>query len=220
MKKKSNLPANRTATGAIIPLERVGDNLKNKFGVEFTGDDKKRLESLVNSANRKRNRLIKQEGELDRYIMGKPTGKKLKDYQRTGDNRMMGLESDFVIVKKSKSLQRFESREEFDNYIKNLERVTDRNYVKKRATTYKENYIKALQNEFGSSADDIAKKVNDMSLEDYMRYAAMDEQLEIGFIYEPNKKLALNKIRSSFKGIEEQIAKQPKQASKRKGRKK
>jgi hypothetical protein len=162
--------------------------LKNKYGVIFSPTEKKKLESLVNSANRKRKRMLEQEGELPFVTGGKETGLKLKEVGGGLEGqKTMGRESDFVLAKKTKSLQRFRNKLEYKRYIANLERVTDRNYVKSRVMQYKENHIKGIRNMLGKYGKDIIKEIEKMDIKEYMKRVQSDELLEINYIYAPQQ---------------------------------
>lgn len=167
--------------------------LLNQHGVEFTEAEKKALESAVNSANRKRSKMLKQEATLPRMVNGVDTG------QKKGQLHLMGQESDFIIQRKTKSLQRFKTHEEYDRYMKNLERVNSRDYINERLKLYKRNHMKAIQNEFGDDAKDIVMKIRMMKPDEYMKYVQSDENLEIGFVYSPEQREGrMNAIRASL----------------------
>lgn len=169
-------------------------NLLNQHGIEFTQADKKRLESLVNSANRKRMNMLEYEGSLPRFVGGRPTGELVKNRQA------MGGESDFILARKTKSLQRFKTREQYESYIKNLERVMSPTYIDDRTRLYKQNHITALYHAFGDDAKDVAMKIQMMKPAEYRELLASDEDLEISFIYDPSDRSAkLNRIRAAMK---------------------
>lgn len=158
--------------------------IENDNGVKFTLDEKKRLEQLANSANRKRKKLLAAEDSLS---------------PRAHELQLMGRESDFVLAKKTKSLQRFRSKKEYDRYIANLERVTKRDYVEKRVQQYKKNYIKALKNElgYGKSTKEIIEKIKNMTDAEYMKTVEGDEDMAISYVYSPQAKVnRRNQIRS------------------------
>lgn len=168
-------------------------NLLNQHGVEFTPMDKKRLESLVNSANRKRRNMLKAEGELPLNVSGRPTG------VTVGHLQTMGKESDFILARKTKSLQRFKSREQYESYVRNLERVNSPTYIDDRTRQYKRNHMKALEDAFGDEAKDIIMKIRMMKPEEYRKTVASDETLEVSYIYDPSTRSAkLNEIRSAL----------------------
>mgnify|MGYP007057751725 CR=1 FL=1 len=79
-------------------LKRVDGGLENQYGVRFTPEEKKALEQAVNTANRKRARMLEQEAKLPRMIVGKETGDTVRSLQ------LMDKESDFILRRKTKSL--------------------------------------------------------------------------------------------------------------------
>lgn len=168
-------------------------DLLNQYGVVFTEQEKRALESAVNSANRKRSRMLKQEATLPRYVGGKDTG------DTVGSLHLMGKESDFILAKKTKSLQRFHTKEQYEKYMKNLERVNTRDYVTERVRLYKRNHMKAIENAYGDDAKDILMKIRMMKPKDYMEMIQKDENLEISYIYDPSARSGkLNQIRASL----------------------
>lgn len=175
-------------------LKRLDDGrLQNQNGVIFTEAEKKSLERLVNSANAKRTKMLKMEATLPRMVRGVDTG------QTIGQLQLMGKESDFIITRKSKSLQRFNSRADFDKYMSYLEKVNRKDYIRDRIRLYKRNYIKALQNVSGDLSKDIQMKVRMMKPEQYMRMVASNEELEINFFYTTQQlEGKLNQIRAAL----------------------
>lgn len=165
----------------------------NQHGVFFTHEQKKALEQAVNTANRKRARMLKSEAKLPRKIGGVDTGDTQAFLQ------LMGKESDFILARKTKSLQRFNSMVEFNRYMANLARVNSRNYITERVKLYKRNYMTALEREFGDAAKDVKMHVRMMKPVEFMRMVQSDELLEIGFIYDDSAKSGrLNQIRAGF----------------------
>ena len=169
-------------------------NLQNQHGVIFTAEEKKALEQAVNTANRKRARMLKQEATLPRKVMGVDTGETIGQ-----GLQLMGKESDFILRPKTKSLQRFQTKEDYNRYMKNLERVNSRDYITERVRLYKRNHMKALEEHFGDDAKDIIMKIRMMKPEDYMRTVQSDEMLEISYVYDPSARSGkLNQMRASL----------------------
>lgn len=169
-------------------------NLQNQHGVIFSPDDKKLLEREANKANAKRKRMLEEEANLPRYIGGKETG------QTVGQLQIMGKESDFIISRKSKSLQGFKSRDDFENYIDNLKRVNSKGYIDERTELYKQNHLTALDNAFGDEAKDIKAKLQELKPKEYRRLLQSEEAMEISYIYDPSARTAkLNQMRSALK---------------------
>lgn len=167
--------------------------LVNQFGVKFTPEEKRALENAVNTANRKRARMLKEAATLPRMVSGRDTGDTI------GSLQLMGKESDFILAKKTKSLQRFRNREQYETYMKTLQRVNTRDYIEDRVRLYKRNHMKALENAFGDEAKDVMMKIRMMKPKDYMKMIQQDESLEISYIYDPTARSGkLNQIRASM----------------------
>ena len=168
-------------------------NLVNQFGVTFTPEEIRALENAVNTANRKRARMLKEAATLPRMVSGRDTGDTI------GSLQLMGKESDFILAKKTKSLQRFRDRKQFDNYMKTLQRVNTRDYIEDRVRKYKRNHMIALEHAFGDEAKDVMMKIRMMKPKDYMKMVQQDESLEISYIYDPTARSGkLNQIRASM----------------------
>lgn len=173
----------RTDTGEMV----------NQWGVKFTQEEKRALENAVNTANRKRARMLKEAATLPRMVSGRDTG------DTVGSLQLMGKQSDFILSKKTKSLQRFRDKAQYEKYIKNLQRVNSKDYVDERIRLYKRNHMKALENAFGDEAKDVIMKVRMMKPKDYMKMIEQDESLEISYIYDPSARTGkLNEMRSSM----------------------
>lgn len=168
-------------------------SLLNQHGVEFTPAEKKALENAVNRANAKRKKMLEMEAKMPRRVMGVDTG------DTVGNLHLMGKESDFILARKTKSLQRFQTHEDYERYMKNLERVNQKDYITERVRLYKRNHIKAMENVFGDDAKDIAMKIRMMKPAEYMKMVQSDEMLEISYIYDPSARSGkMNQIRASL----------------------
>ena len=168
-------------------------NLVNMYGVAFTPAEKKHLETLANTANRKRKQMLKKEAQLPRMTGGKDSGQTNQQLQ------LMGRESDFIVSRKHKSLHKFKSHEEYERYIKNLERVNKKDYISERVKLYKRNHMKAIENAFGDDAIDVLMKIRMMPRDKYMQMVQQDEFLEIGYIYDASARAGkLNQLRASL----------------------
>ena len=178
--KKKKTPGRKEGVKNLIKTET---GVINQFGVEITYEEKKALEYAVNTANRKRREMLKQEAALPHKLYGVLTGNTNRELQ------LMGRESDFILAQKSKSVQRFKTRKEFDNYMKNLERVNKRDYVTERVRLYKRNHMAAIKNVLGPEGAGIAMKIRMMKPEEYMKMVQQeDEALEIQFLYGVDQK--------------------------------
>lgn len=174
-------------------LKYTDQGIINQHGVIFSEDEKKALEQAVNTANRKRAAMLKHEATLPRKVMGVDTG------QTVGQLHLMGKESDFILARKTKSLQRFKTRDDYERYMKNLSRVNARDYIGERTKLYKRNHMAALENVFGDDAKDVMMKIRMMKPADYMKLVQSDEMLEISYVYDPSARAGkLNQIRASL----------------------
>lgn len=167
--------------------------IENQHGVMFTEKEKRALESAVNMANRKRAKQLKEAATLPRTVRGIDTGDTL------ATKLQMGFESDFIISKKTKSLQRFTTHEQYTKYMKYLQSVNSSKYLDDRTRLYKRNYIKALEQVHGDSAKDIAMRVRMMKPADFRKLIEQEELIEINDLYAPEDKASeREKLRASF----------------------
>lgn len=175
-------------------LIRTADGFLNQNNVLFTPEEKKALENAVRTANRRSKKMHEVFDALPYKIEGRETG------ATVGDMRLMGKEADFSIAKKSSSLQRFKSKEEYSRYMQNLNRVNSPDYIVQRARQYKQNYRTAILNYYSyDEASDILMKIRMMKPEDYIKNVATNEELEIQFVYGAEDRAAkLNAIRSAL----------------------
>lgn len=175
-------------------LKKLSDGtLKNQYGVVFTPEEKKMLESAVNTANRKRMKMLEEEGSLPRLVGGVDTGQKVSSLQA------MGKESDFILARKHKSLQRFKTKEDFEYYLENVRKVVKPEYLEERTRLYKRNHMKAIENVFGDDAKDVLMKIRMMKPDEYRRLLQSDEMLEVSYVYDPSARAGkLNQIRASL----------------------
>lgn len=150
----------RTSRGSVI--------LPN--GQRITLKEQKALRSAVNSANRKRNRLLE--------LMPDVAKRKYKEF---------GIESDFLMRKKTTKLSRFRNKNEFTKYLRSVQKIASGEFEKKRTETYRNNYIRALKNTFNSSANRAVKAVREMDYKTFKHKVESEELEEIGYVYyDPN----------------------------------
>ena len=155
-------------------LKRVDGGYKTQHGVTFTEEQKKALERAVNRSNYQRKKMLAEESRLN------PNANQL---------RLMGKESDFIITRQSKSLQRFKSLEEYEQYMDKQARIQSGEYLEEKTKLYKRNYIKAVQNELGDAG--IAMKIRMMKPEEFRKFVEEHgEDMEISYIYDPVKRQA------------------------------
>lgn len=196
-KKKPSYEGNQYRGGRTTGRKNLkktsSGKLVNQYGVTFTPDEKRALENAVNAANRKRKKMLKEAATLPRYIKGRDSG------DTVGSLQQMGKESDFILAKRTKSLQRFQSKEQYNKYMKSLKNVNSPGYIDERIRMYKRNHMAALKNVFGDDAKDIMMKIRMMKPRDYMKMIEQDEFLEINYIYDPTAREGkLNQLRATL----------------------
>jgi len=139
-------------------------------GQRITPKEQRALRSAVNSANRKRKKLLEQLPEVAK--------RKYREF---------GVESDFLMRKKTTKLTRFRNKSEFNKYLRSVQKIASGEFERKRTNTYKSNYIRALRNTFNSSANQAIKAVQQMDYKEFKNMVESEELEEIGYIYyDPN----------------------------------
>lgn len=167
-------------------LKKVPGGVKNKHGVTFTYEQKKALERAVDRSNYRRKKMLEYEMEVNQVI---------EEY--FSELRTMGKESVYSIARQSKSLQRFKSMEEYEQYMDKQARIQSGEYQLERIRAYKRNFIDSLLETYGPEAKDIAMKVRMMNPDEYMAKVAGDEVLEISFVPSDRKVTGrLNQLRA------------------------
>lgn len=139
-------------------------------GQRITPKEQRALRSAVNSANRKRKKLLEQLPEVAKCKY-----------------REFGVESDFLMRKKTTKLTRFRNKSEFNKYLRSVQKIASGEFERKRTNTYKSNYIRALRNTFNSSANKAIKAVQQMDYKEFKNMVESEQLEEIGYIYyDPN----------------------------------
>ena len=161
-------------------LIRTDGGYRNQHGVTFTEEQKKALERAVNRSNYQRKKMQTEADKLN------PINSQL---------RLMGKESDFIISRQSKSLQKFKSLEEYERFMDKQAKIQSGEYLEEQTRMYKRNYIKAVQNELGDSG--IAMRVRMMKPEDFRKLVEESgEDMEINYVYGASAQVARrNRIR-------------------------
>lgn len=182
-------------------LKHEGNNIINQNGVTFTQKEKNRLNYYVNKVNKKVQDLEDKLGALPRYETY--YDKKGNPYQKevgvVRDVMGMGKDPDIFMARRSKSLQRFTSHEQFDKYIENLKRVASDDYLTYRTRLYKQNFRKAMLDHYSyDECSDILMKIRMMKPEEYMQALASHEELEINYVYPDKNPDKLNSMRAAL----------------------
>lgn len=164
-------------------LKKVDGGLLNQHGVIFTKEQKKALERAVDRSNYRRKKQLAEADKLN------PQHSQL---------RLMGKESDFIITRQSKSLQRFKTMADYEAFMDKQARIQSGEYLEDRTRLYKSNYMKAIDNVFGEAGAGVKMKVRMMKPAKFRELVeTLGDEMEIGYIYDPQARMGkLNKIRS------------------------
>ena len=164
--------------------KNAGGTVTNKHGVTFTEQQKKDLERSVARSN---------------YIRKKQTAEVDKLNPQHNQLRLMGKQSDYILSRQSKSLQRFKSMEEYTAYMDKQARIQSGDYMADKARLYKRNFTSSLLETYGDDAKDIAMKIRMMKPEEYMKKVAENEELEISYTPSKQKREGrLNQLRAAL----------------------
>ena len=168
----------------------------NKYGVKIRKSQREELNSLVKTANRQRQAII-----------NKYSKQRKEDLLVVKD--AINKSGDFVLGKKSADFSRFRSQLQLNEYINDLRRKTSRGYIARRRDQYKKNLIQSLKTKFGSDADDLIDKIDDLTLKEVEDLTLGDKLHNVGWLYnEPIKDS--NKFNIINKQIDKIIAKRKK----------
>ena len=147
----------------------------NKYGVKIRKSQRQELNALVKTANRQRQTIINKYSKQRKEDL-----KVVKD--------AINKSGDFVLGKKSADFSRFRSQLQLNEYINDLRRKTSRGYIARHRDQYKKNLIQSLKTKFGSDADDLINKIDDLTLKEVQDLTLGDKLHSIGWLYnEPIK---------------------------------
>ena len=135
-------------------------------GEKITLTEQRALRSAVNSANRKRKRLL----------------------EKMPANRVSTKQVDesWYYRKKSVKLNRFKNKAEFNRYLRGVQKIASGKFEQVRARTYFENYKQAIRLAFGKASDtrNLIIKVNRVGVKAMEEAIANgDIEAEIGYLY-------------------------------------
>ena len=163
--------------------------IMNEHRVVFTIEEKKALENAVTKANYRRNKQIAQ---------FKKSPHNIGDRQISTDKGqlyVMGKDPDMIITKKTKSLQRFKTKDSFNKYLDYLNKVNSDEYLYYRTKLYQSNYILAVKSRIDDAryAEPIVAAIERISPEAFYEMSMSNEVVEIDYVYtaESIKKLIM-----------------------------
>lgn len=135
-------------------------------GEKITFAEQRALRSAVNSANRKRKRLL----------------------AKMPPNRVSTKQVDesWYYRKKSVRLSRFKNKEEFNRYLRGVQKIASGKFEQARSRVYFENYKQAVRTAFGKTTDTrrLIVKINRVGVKALEgAIASGDIEAEIGYLY-------------------------------------
>lgn len=165
-------------------LDRRADfTVENQKGVELRYSEVQEVEKTIRRVNLQKKKQWEQVKDLPYKHRGMPTGLTVADQANPktgmGDPKFGDL----------KELQfdpnRFRSKKEFDEFRKNKGRVYSKGWMERMNTLYRDNYVKALENNLGPMSQALRDKISQMSPDEFAKMYYTENNANIDFIYEP-----------------------------------
>ncbi len=160
---------------------------QNKFGVRFTKSEQRMFRNEVQRVNKR----------LETYT------RQMQNIRQSNFNTIDSrIPVEPLFDRKSTSLQRFRSKDEFNEYISRMRKQGSDNYRSWRYRTEKENYKKAIRSVFSEAdAKVLINKVNKLP-EQKLHEAFIAKKLEhTGYIYYDPDKAKYNEIMSQLDAL-------------------
>lgn len=164
----------RNARGSII--------LPN--GQTISMSEQKHFKSVVNSANRKIKRLQNELPKQAKSVFAE-----------------FGIRTDFMMTTKSYSFRRFRNKREFNQYVRQLERISKREYLSNVIDRYRKNLRRAVTNVFGTSGRKLNRFINQLSDKELRQLTLEGELEDIGYVYYEPQAVAV-KLETLTKEVE------------------
>lgn len=163
---------------------------KNKYNVEFS---KREIENI--------NKLAKDVNEIRRKLNKKYDNSKLQEMYKN-----LGMENPLIPSRRSKSIQQFKNKGLYKAWIKQQKDIIKNveKYIKQKQKIFKENYIKAIENnykifDFETEEDikdrmpnqmiNLYDKIQNMNDEEFYNDYMNDNIPEINDFYIPTEQL-------------------------------
>lgn len=169
----------------IIDADGKTTAVINQHGVLFSVEEQKALKSAVDSLMKKRKDLANREDGL------------LVGYDING--KLMKSQDQIMTFKASKSVDQFESREEYYNYYNKIKEFTNRGYTKALANDMKDRYLKTIRNTTDMTDDEfntIKKRIEKMSVKEFSMRFGLDIFGTITEYYERSHKTSSERRQS------------------------
>lgn len=179
-------------------LIRKDDTIINQYGVQISEAEARRLRSLVNSVNRKAKKMDQEFANKPLMYGNRPTG------EDRGQLKLMGDELDLMIRKRSASLNQFQSRKQFQSYMRSAERAAKIDYTDVRGKLYKQNLLKAIDRNYGQFPElvkGIKMKIQMMPQKQFQELIGTNRAFQIGFQYSTSEQISRIANMRDFLGL-------------------
>lgn len=167
-------------------LKRKDGLIINQFGVKITDEEARQLRNVVQKVNRKA-------AKMEKSFEGMPL---FFGSHRLDENRqqlkLMGEQMDIMIRKRSAGLQSFQTRAQFENYLRNTKRAAETDYIDYRGKLYKRNLIKAINEQFAQFPEmvkGVTMKIQMMPQAQFQKMVGSNRAMQISYMYTPDQQI-------------------------------
>lgn len=154
--------------------------VKNPHGVVLRREEYEQIKKDVEKINRRNNRKLNKVDKKTFTSRGKKTDTRVIDRRLMLDPRYDYLR-DMDFKKRWNTLQ---TAQDVENYAEKAANRARDEYELETQNLFKNNYIKSLQNVFGSNANAIIEKVNEMSPEEFEQLYLTEDIVDFDFNYD------------------------------------
>ena len=154
--------------------------VKNPHGVVLRREEYEQIKKDVEKINRRNKRKLNKIDKKTFTSRGKKTDTRVIDRRLMLDPRYDYLR-DMDFKKRWQTLQ---TAQDVENYAEKAANRARDEYELETQNLFKNNYIKSLQNVFGSNANAIIEKVNEMSPEEFEQLYLTEDIVDFDFNYD------------------------------------
>lgn len=154
--------------------------VKNPHGVVLRREEYEQIKKDVEKINRRNKRKLNKIDKKTFTSRGKKTDTRVIDRRLMLDPRYDYLR-DMDFKKRWNTLQ---TAQDVENYAEKAANRARDEYELETQNLFKNNYIKSLQNVFGSNANAIIEKVNEMSPEEFEQLYLTEDIVDFDFNYD------------------------------------
>lgn len=176
----------------VEQMERFTRRNANQFdvitskGVRISGIEFNRARRLIQRVNIAKSKEFSKYKDQPFTFMGKPM-KDRRGKTLTVGNQWFGMgDQRFQFYKPIElNFDWFESKADFQRWLRNTQKAYRGDFIRRGNTVFKNNYIVALENIFGSQASDIVEHLLKMDESEIVAKGLSENYANINFIYDP-----------------------------------